>query len=166
MQEESLQISELTEMEKAYAAETISFVKQLIEPLGTSFHIKPSTILKSDSTLQDVVLTPQGVIFLMFSSGVITSRPLENVQTETLVKILTEILPELNTILGEKRQRIAMRVGILERMAREFRKVVIVPSGKKSSSASSHYASFTQSQHQEGSSEQTQDAMKSSLTGQ
>lgn len=120
--EESLQISELTEMEKTYATEVIGQLKQLIEPLNNTFHIKPTSLSKSDNSIQDVVLTPQGIICVMHSHGTINSRPLETFSTEILMRILSEVIPEAKKILVERRQKITGRVGSLEKIAREFRK--------------------------------------------
>lgn len=123
LQEESVQISELSEMERTYGIEVISSLKQIIEPLGVSFHIKPASVSKADSTLSDVVLTPQGVVCLIHTNGTMNSRALESLQSETLVRILTEIIPEIRSLLLEKRQKTSGRVGMLEKVAREFRKV-------------------------------------------
>jgi hypothetical protein len=121
--EESLQISELSEMEKTYSTEVIGQLKQLIEPLNNTFHIKPTSLSKSDSSIQDVVLTPQGIVCVMHSHGTINSRPLETFSTEILLRILSEVIPEAKRILVEKRQKITGRVGSLEKIAREFRKL-------------------------------------------
>jgi hypothetical protein len=123
LQEESLQMSELAEMEKTYAAEVVTVFKQIIEPLNMSYHIRPQSVSKSDNTLSDVVLTPQGAVCLVHSNGMINSKPLESVQSETLVKILVEVIPEVKSILSEKRQKIAGRVVMLEKVSREFSKV-------------------------------------------
>lgn len=123
LQEESLQISELSETEKAYGLDVISSLKQVIEPLGASYHIKPAAISRADSSLQDVVLTPQGVVCLIHNNGVTNSKTLESLQSETLVKLLTEIIPEVRTLLVDKRQKTTVRVTMLEKVARELRKV-------------------------------------------
>jgi hypothetical protein len=121
--EESLQISELSEMERTYAAEVTALLKQVIEPLNNTFHIKPTSLSKSDSSIQDVVLTPQGVVCIMHSHGTINSRPLESFSTEILLRIISEVIPEAKKLLVEKRQKITVRVGSLEKIAKEFRKL-------------------------------------------
>ena len=123
LQEESLQIIELVEMERTYSVEVVMLVKQIIEPLNTSFHVKPGAISKSDSTIRDVVLTPQGVVCIIHDSGTINSRNLESLPSEIMVRILSEVIPEVKQVLTEKRQKISARVGMLEKIAREFRKV-------------------------------------------
>jgi hypothetical protein len=152
LQDDALQLSELNEMEKSYSQEVIAFLKQLIEPLGASYHIKPQSVSRSDSSLQDVILTPQGIVFLMYSTGQTQSRPLENLQTETLVRILMEVMPSIKTLLADRRAKMTGRVGMLEKMTREFRKVTVVPLKKPAAGQAQPRAS--------------QDAMKSQLTGQ
>ena len=167
LQEESLQISELTEMERNYVMEVITYAKQLIEPTGLSFHIKPSSISKSDSSLTDVVLTSQGYVCLMYNGGLVSSRSLESLQTETLVKILLEVLPELKALFGEKREKLSARVGMLEKMAREFRKIAVVPSSVPQKKPSPQYQqNMVQPQIREKSHDKSQDAMRSALNGQ
>ncbi|MDG6998267.1 MAG: hypothetical protein JRN15_04040 [Nitrososphaerota archaeon] len=165
LQEESLQVSELSEMEKSYGVEVISYVKQLIEPVGVSFRVNPASISKSDSSLADVVLTPQGMVCLTYNSGLVSSRSLESLQTETLVKILLEVLPQLSVIFAEKREKLSGRVGMLEKMVREFRKIAVVPVQKKQSS-SSYTQNYVQPTIREKSQDRNQDAMKSALAGQ
>jgi hypothetical protein len=121
--EESLQISELSEMERTYSGEVAALLKQVIEPLNNTFHIKPTSLSKSDSSIQDVVLTPQGIVCIMHSHGTINSRPLESFSTEILLRVISEVIPEAKKLLVEKRQRITVRVGSLEKIAKEFRKL-------------------------------------------
>ncbi len=121
--EEQLQISELSEMERTYATEVIGLLKQVIEPLNNTFHIKPTSLSKTDSSIQDVVLTPQSIVVVMHSTGTINSRPLETFSTEILMRIIAEVVPEAKRYLVEKRQKITGRVGSLEKIAREFRKL-------------------------------------------
>jgi hypothetical protein len=156
LQDDALQLSELNEMEKSYSQEVIAFLKQLIEPLGASYRIKPQSVSRSDSSLQDVILTPQGIVFLMYNTGQTQSRPLENLQTETLVRILMEVMPSIKTLLSERRAKMTGRVGMLEKMTREFRKVTVVPLKKPAMATSPSPARDRASP----------DAMKSQLTGQ
>ena len=154
-------------MERNYVIEVISYIKQLIEPVGVSFHIKPASVAKSDSSLSDVVLTPQGTVCLMYNSGLVSTRTLESLQTETLVRILVEVLPELSAIFSEKREKLSVRVGMLEKMAREFRKVAVVPTKKSAPSPAPQYTqNYVQPQIREKPHEKSQDAMRTMLTGQ
>jgi hypothetical protein len=123
LQEESLQISELSEMERNYAAEVSSLLRQLIEPLNTAYHIKPGSVSNRDATLTDVVLTPQGMLFFMHNHGTINSKTLENLPSEVLVKILAEVVPQVKKVMIDKRQKISARVATLEKIGREFKKI-------------------------------------------
>jgi hypothetical protein len=158
--EESLQISELSEMEKTYAAEVIGLLKQVIEPLTTTFHIKPTSLSKSDSSIQDVVLTPQGIICVMHSHGTINSRPLETFSTEILLRILGEVIPETKRLLVEKRQKITGRVGSLEKIAKEFRKL---PAQAPARQARSPKAQPIGAERAAPGAEQQQDALKATV---
>jgi hypothetical protein len=141
--EESLQISELTEMEKTYAAEVISLLKAVIEPLNNTFHIKPTSLSKTDSSIQDVVLTPQSIVVVMHSTGTINSRPLESFSTEILMRIIAEVVPEAKRFLVEKRQKITGRVSSLEKIAREFRKLPMQAAAGKQANRSAVKSQLT-----------------------
>jgi hypothetical protein len=123
LEEEFLQISELSELEKSYSGEVISLLKAIIEPLNATFHVKPSSVSKTDSSINEVVLTPQGILCIMRNNGSMNSRPIESLPSEILVKVLMEVIPEVKRLLIERRQKVSTRVATLEKVLREFRKV-------------------------------------------
>ena len=123
VQEESLKIKELSEMEKVYTTDTISVLRQFIEPLGKSYHLDPTLLSKVDPNIVDIVLTPQGSICLIYNNGSIVTRSLENLSSESLVRVLTQILPEIRLFLAERRQKLSIRTGVLEKVADEFKRV-------------------------------------------
>jgi hypothetical protein len=123
LQEETQQISELVEMERSYAAEVSNQLKQIIMPLNSSYHIKPESISKNDSSISDAVLTPQGVVCVFYTSGNVVSRPLESITSEVLIRILSEVIPEAKILMNERRQKLSGRVMMLEKLSKEMRKV-------------------------------------------
>lgn len=123
LQEETQQISELVEMERNYSAEVSNQLKQIIMPLNSSYHIKPESISRNDSSISDAVLTPQGVVCVFYSSGNVVSRPLESIASEVLIKILSEVIPEAKVLMNERRQKLSGRVMMLEKLSKEMRKV-------------------------------------------
>ena len=167
LQEETQQIFELIEMERTYGAEVSNQLKQIIMPLNLSYHIKPESISKTDSSISDVVLTPQGMVCVFNNAGSMISRPLESFQSDVLIRILLEVIPEIKVMLNEKRQKMSGRVMTLERVAKELRKVpALVPSkttasGKSSSNSSSDQSSNDGARDKSSSSGSNQDAMKS-----
>ncbi len=168
LQEETQQIFELIEMERTYGAEVSNQLKQIIMPLNLSYHIKPESISKTDSSISDVVLTPQGMVCVFNNAGSMISRPLESFQSDVLIRILLEVIPEIKVMLNEKRQKMSGRVMTLERVAKELRKVpALVPTksgvtGKSGTSTSSSDQSSGDGS-KASSSGSSQDAMKSVL---
>ncbi|MGI0091899.1 MAG: hypothetical protein ACREBS_09330, partial [Nitrososphaerales archaeon] len=69
LQEETQQLSELAEKERDYSADVVTILKQIITPLRSSFHIKPESISKSDSSISEVVLTSEGMVCVFNKSG-------------------------------------------------------------------------------------------------
>src|SRR5579872_2151253 len=103
LQEESHQMVELVEIEKTYSAETVSQFKRIIEALGISYNVKDAWNTRSDS-IERAVLTPQGVVCVIFANGTVQSKPLETIKSETLLKILSIAIPEAKKSLVERRQ--------------------------------------------------------------
>jgi len=169
LQEETQQIFELIEMERTYGAEVSNQLKQIIMPLNLSYHIKPESISKTDSSISDVVLTPQGMVCVFNNAGSMISRPLESFQSDVLIRILLEVIPEIKVMLNEKRQKMSGRVMTLERVAKELRKVpALVPTkpgsgGKGGSSSSSSNSDQVVVEGSRDKSASNQDAMKSVL---
>lgn len=171
LQEETQQIFELIEMERTYGAEVSNQLKQIIMPLNLSYHIKPESISKTDSSISDVVLTPQGMVCVFNNAGSMISRPLESFQSDVLIRILLEVIPEIKVMLNEKRQKMSGRVMTLERVAKELRKVpALVPTkspssgkGTTSSSTSDQGSGDVVRDKSSSSSTSSQDAMKSVL---
>ena len=166
LQEETQQIFELIEMERTYGAEVSNQLKQIIMPLNLSYHIKPESISKTDSSISDVVLTPQGMVCVFNNAGSMISRPLESFQSDVLIRILLEVIPEIKVMLNEKRQKMSGRVMTLERVAKELRKVpALVPTKSASTGKNSQNNSSDQItvEGMKSSSSSNQDAMKSVL---
>lgn len=129
LQEDSLQIAELVEMEQSYTMELTSHFKQLVEQVNRSFHLKPATISKSDTTIEDVVLTTQGLVCVTYAGGKISSKSLESLPGDMIVKIFLEVVPSISQMFVEKRKRLNARVEMLEEIAREIRKAVPASAG-------------------------------------
>jgi hypothetical protein len=121
LQEETRQMIELVEIERTYSAEAVSQFKRVIVNLGSSYNVKEAWSGRAD--IDRAVLTAQGDICIVHSNGVIQSKPLESISSETLLKILTLAIPEIKRTLQEKRQMTGLRASILERVARELSKV-------------------------------------------
>jgi len=160
LQEESQQISELAEMERSYSLEVTNQIKQIILPLNASYHIKPQSVSKNDSSISDVVLTPQGVVCVFYSSGTVVSRPLESITSEVIIRILSEVIPDAKALMNERRQKLSGRVMTLEKLSKEMRKV---PSaGGRSKQAAQGGLEPANSNAREKSTS-SQDAMKSAF---
>jgi len=151
-------------MERTYGAEVSNQLKQIINPLNLSYHIKPESISKTDSSISDVVLTPQGMICVFNNAGSMISRPLESFQSDVLIRILLEVIPEIKVMLNDKRQKMSGRVMTLERVAKELRKVpALVPSKPTQGGKSSNSDQGSNESRDKSSSGASQDAMKSVL---
>jgi hypothetical protein len=122
LQEESHQMVELIEIEKTYSAEVVSQFKRIIETLGISYNVSEAWNTRSDN-IEKVVLTPQGIVCVIYTNGTMQSKPLETIRSDILLKILSIAIPEAKKCLVEKRQITGLRASLLERVARELGKV-------------------------------------------
>ena len=168
LQEETQQIFELIEMERTYGAEVSTQLKNIINPLNLSYHIKPESLSKTDSSISDVVLTPQGMVCVFNNAGSMISRPLESFQSDVLIRILLEVIPEIKVMLNDKRQKMSGRVMTLEKVAKELRKVpALVPSkptpGGKGNNSSEQQGTVVDLRQKPTQGQNQDDAMKSVL---
>ncbi len=123
VQEEFLKIKELTDLEKTYTSDAISALRQFIGSLGKSYHLDPTLLSKVDRNVADIVLTAQGSICLVYNNGRMVTRSIENLSSESLVRVLVQILPEIKISLVEKRQKLLSRASVLERASAELKKI-------------------------------------------
>ena len=163
LQEETQQISELVEMERSYSADVSNQLKQIILPLNSSYHIKPESISKNDSSISDAVLTPQGVVCVFYTSGNVVSRPLESITSEVLIRILSEVIPEAKILMNERRQKLSGRVMMLEKLSKEMRKVPNAGSRTRPPIQGAQDQSAAESRPARDRSTGPQDAMRSAI---
>lgn len=163
LQEESQQISELVEMERSYATEVAAQLKQIIMPLNASYHIKPESISKSDSSISDVVLTPQGLVCVFYDSGNVISRPLESIASEVLIRVLAEVIPDAKALMNEKRQKLSGRVMTLEKVSKEMRKVPAASGHQKQQPVNGQGSESAQPATRALKEKSSQDAMRSAI---
>ena len=123
LREESQQISDLKDIERSHVANVVSNLRRLIEPIGKSYQIIPNTLHRIDKNVSGVILTPQGTLCLFYSNGLIVTKSLDNLSSDSLVRVLDQVLPEIKKHFSEQRRRIAMRTTLLERVAGELRVV-------------------------------------------
>ena len=145
-------------MERTYASEVATQLKQIILPLNLSYHIKPDTISKNDASITDAILTPQGIVCVFSSAGTVITKPVETFQSEVIMRILKEVIPEAKALMNEKRQKLSGRVVALEKISKELRKMPALSLTRKASSE--------QSQRERGissSGSSSPDAMRSAI---
>ena len=132
--EESQQIMELLELEKEYSTEVAERFRKITMSLNESYHVKPESVLKYDSSVSDVILTAKGDVCVFRGSNSVTTFPLESMTCETLIRILEEVIPKAEDLLKDKQRKIGNRVTTLERLVGEIRKVIAASStsGRKS----------------------------------
>jgi len=123
LHEESTLISQLSDMERTHSTEVMVSLRRLLEANGKSFHLSPEMLARVEKNVTDVVLTPQGSICLIHNNGQFVTRSLENLSSESLMRVLGQILPEVKISLAERRRKLSVRAGLFEQMAGDLKDI-------------------------------------------
>jgi hypothetical protein len=137
LQGESESIKDILDMEKSYAAEVASIMKQFLEQIGRSYVLDPSLFPRLGHGVKDVILTPQGVFFLSYNNGLTIARTVDDLSPESLIRVLERILPDVKGFLTERRQKLSARAQMLEKVAGELKRVPSLPRAARASSKAS-----------------------------
>ena len=121
MQEEFLQIDELASTENNYAKELSDLLKHVMFVLKTSVPISSDVFA---IPVKNAALTSEGDVLVIHSDGLISSRPLDDFDSETAVKIIADGLPKLRATAIGFRKKISARVVLLEEVIPELRRLV------------------------------------------
>lgn len=134
LQGESESIKDILDMEKGYATEVATIMKQFLEQIGRSYVLDPSLFPRLGHGVKDVVLTPQGVFFLAYNNGLTVARTVDDLSPESLIRVLERILPDVKAFLTERRQKLSARAQMLEKVAGELKRVPSLPRAARGSS--------------------------------
>jgi hypothetical protein len=132
LQGESESIKDILDMEKAYAQEVATVMKQFLEQIGKSYVLDPSLFPRLGHGVKEVILTPQGVFFLAYSSGLNVARTVDDLSPESLIRVLEHILPDVKSFLTERRQKLSARATMLEKVAGELKRIPALPKSGRS----------------------------------
>ena len=127
LQGESESIKDILDMEKAYAQEVAQVMKQFLEQIGKSYDLDPGLFPRLGHNVKQVVLTPQGVFFLLYSNGQSVARTVDDLSPESLVRVLEHIIPDVKSFLTERRQKLSARATMLEKVAGELKRIPSLP---------------------------------------
>jgi hypothetical protein len=135
LQGESESIKDILDMEKSYAAEVATIMKQFLDQIGRSYVLDPSLFPRLGHGVKDVILTPQGVFFLSYNNGLTVARTVDDLSPESLIRVLERILPDVKGFLTERRQKLSARATMLEKVAGELKRVPTLPRGARAPKA-------------------------------
>jgi len=135
LQGESESIKDILDMEKGYATEVATIMKQFLEQIGRSYVLDPSLLPRLGHGVKDVILTPQGVFFLSYNNGLAIARTVDDLSPESLIRVLERILPDVKAFLTERRQKLSARAQMLEKVAGELKRVPSLPRAARGSRA-------------------------------
>ncbi len=122
LKEELIQISELSQLEKAKTAEVVSGLRSLIKPFNTTIHMSPVALNIKDDTVSEVVLTAEGIVCLILENGDVMTKRFEQIPSETLLKIIFVLLPQIRSIIAKKKQNAALRASWMQKLALEMKR--------------------------------------------
>ncbi|MDA4111415.1 MAG: hypothetical protein OK439_02670 [Thaumarchaeota archaeon] len=133
LQGESESIKDILDMEKAYALEVATIMKQFLDQIGRSYVLDPSLFPRLGHGVKEVILTPQGVFFLAYNNGLNIARTVDDLSPDSLIKVLERILPDVKAFLTERRQKLSARATMLEKVAGELKRIPSIPKSARAS---------------------------------
>ena len=117
---------DLLRLEKEYTREILGDLRRFLGQVGTSYDLDPKIFPKLGRSVSKVSLSPQGIFFLTYRDGMILSRPVEDLSTESLLNVLNSIVPGAKLVLEERRRFFSEKALSLQKIAEEIRKVPIL----------------------------------------
>jgi len=127
IQIEVAQVRETRELEKKYSLEVDVLFKKLLALLGKSFDLRPSMFPKLGTYVSEVILTPEGFLFLRYIDGGVIARPIIELSPESIHNLLSYILPEVALTVEERWRIHSEHASMLEKLVSELRKLGNLP---------------------------------------
>ncbi len=116
MQEEAMQISELTLMQKDYISEVSTYIKSILILLPHSIQVSLATV-GSKSSKAKAFLNKEAHVIITSEDAEATSTPLTEMEPDISMAVLADAMPKIETGLKIKRQRMQEETGRLEQLA-------------------------------------------------
>jgi hypothetical protein len=123
LEQESVQINELAELEHAYSKEISTMLRQFLLMVGKSYELDPATFPRLGGSVGRIVLTPQGSFSLTYRDGLTAARPVEDLSAESLVNVLDRVLPEVADLFAERRRKLEQRTALLEKVSQGLKRI-------------------------------------------
>ncbi len=122
MQEEAMQISELTLMQKDYISEISTYIKRVLIMLPYSIEIAMTT-LGNKGKKGKVFLNRNAHVIMTSDSDEATSTPLTELEPEHSMAVLSDAMPKIEEGLRVKRERMQDETTRLEQLAIQMESV-------------------------------------------
>jgi len=122
MQEEAMQISELTLMQKDYISEVSTYIKRILILLPFSIQVGLATI-GNTQTKAKAFLNKDANIIVTNEAGEATSTPLTELEPDISMAVLADAMPKIEEGLKIKRERMQEETGRLEQLATQMESV-------------------------------------------
>lgn len=124
LKDESNQISDLEVIEHSYSIEAANILRDMIRPLGRSFHINPELYRMNDFAISDIVLTPDAELQIFSDNAKVISKSLESIPTDLLVGIVAEVMPNVENMIYERNLKLRERRTAIQKLTTEIRKIL------------------------------------------
>ncbi len=119
IQGEYIMLGELYEKQKSYGQKLAEMMKTLQFEVDTVIKIRPEAM---GQPCRAAYLVSEGVVVVFDTNGGLTSRPLYNLPSDTIISVIQECTPELQRLLSEKRKSESLKVRSMERVLKELKK--------------------------------------------
>lgn len=125
LKEEVGQISELSsEEENVVRIFSLTFLK-LLEPLTKALPVNVTLLPNELGSVAKANVLPKGDLVILFTDGRMESIDLtENENRDLLVIVISDVMPRLNDLISQRREKIERRITFLTEVTKELQIIV------------------------------------------
>lgn len=125
LKEDVGQISELnSEEENVVSVFSLTFLR-LLEPLTKALPVDVAVLPNGLESVAKANVLPKGDLVVLFTDGRMESIDLtENENRDLLVTVISDVMPRLNDLISQRREKIERRITFLTEVTKELQTIV------------------------------------------
>jgi|GEM_PF-4895816 hypothetical protein len=117
------QLTELQDLQANYVTRLVDGLRNLLAYIKEIIPIDPIKLGCPYHNIKKAYLVGEAQLVMVDEEGKMISQSLLNLEPNKVIAVLEESLPAINQIMAMKKQMLEERVGLLEQLIKEFRKI-------------------------------------------
>lgn len=123
LQSEYAQLSELDEMERAYALRLVESIKNLQAGVDIVIPLALGSLRTYKPAVKQAYLASEAVLVMTDADGGTLSVPLAQLSPQEIMAVVQDLTAALRKAVSEKRKAVGARVELFERILKDLKKV-------------------------------------------